>query len=76
MSRLTIDLPQRADEALAELAKKNHTSKAEIVRRALALFKYVQEESVEKGHQLSIRERDPSPEQEGRILRDIVLPQY
>jgi predicted transcriptional regulator len=41
MPRLTIACPEQVDKLLKELAEKGDTSKVDVLRRALALYNYV-----------------------------------
>lgn len=67
MARLTIEFPDRIGIVLTQLAKDGQTTKADVIRRALALYEYVSREAVESKRKLSITDRD------GRVLKDIVL---
>ena len=48
MPRLTIEFPNQVDEILKDLAKKGHTTKVDVIRRALALYNYLEREVKEK----------------------------
>ena len=67
MPRLSIEFPDRANEILTELAKKDHTTKVDVLRRALALYNYVHREAADKDLKLSITD------DEDTILKDIVF---
>lgn len=68
MPRLTIEFPDQISEILTSLAKKDQTTKVDVIRRALALYNYVHREAVDKKLKLSITDdRDA-------ILKDIVFP--
>jgi len=68
MPRLTIEFPEQIAQILTDLAAKDHTTKVDVIRRALALYNYVHREAVDKKLKLSITDdRD-------EILKDIVFP--
>ena len=67
MPRMTIEFPDQVDEILKELAKKGHTSKVDVIRRALALYNYVNKEVKEKDLKLSVTS------DQDKILKEIVL---
>ena len=54
MPRMTIEFPDQANEMLKELAKKGQTTKVDVIRRALALYNYVQREAKDKDRRLLI----------------------
>ena len=58
MPRMTIEFPQQTNEMLKDLAEKGQTSKVDVIRRALALFNYVQQEVKEKDRKLLITGSD------------------
>lgn len=67
MPKLTVEFNERWDAILQELAARDGTTKVDILRRALALYKYVEEELAKsEKRRLSISEDD-------KVLRDIVL---
>ncbi len=68
MPRMTIEFSKQVDDLLKELAKKNNTTKVEVLRRALSLYDYVEKEtSKEQNRRLSITDED-------KIIKDIILP--
>lgn len=69
MPRLTIEFPDEGDKILSRLAKEEHTTKREVIRRALALYNYISEEGVRMGgeRRLSITDKD------GRVVKDIIV---
>ena len=69
MPRLTIEFPEEADNILQKLAKDEHTTKREIVRRALALYNYLSEEGVKmgSGRRVSITDKDSN------VIKDILF---
>ncbi len=67
MPKLTIEFNDSLNEILRQLADKDGTTKVDIIRRALALYKYVDEEvSKNDKRKLAIAEDD-------KVLREIVL---
>ena len=67
MPRLTVEFPEQVDEILKDLAKKGQTSKVDVIRRALALYNYVDREVKEKDLKLSVIDRSD------KVLKEIVL---
>ncbi len=67
MPRITIEFPEQVDKILKELAEKGDTSKVDVIRRALALYNYVNKEVKEKNLKLTIAD------EEDKILKEIVL---
>ena len=66
MPRITIEFPEQVDKILRELAEKGDTSKVDVIRRALALYNYVNKEVKEKDLKLTVSDED-------KILKEIVL---
>jgi hypothetical protein len=67
MPKLTVEFNERMNEMLEELAAREGTTKVDILRRALALYRYVDEEVGEnKKRRVAITEDD-------RVLKEIVL---
>ncbi len=58
MPRMTVEFPREANEMLKDLAEKGQTSKVDVIRRALALYNYVQREVKEKDRRLLITGSD------------------
>ena len=67
MPRITIEFPEQVDKILRELAEKGDTSKVDVIRRALALYNYVNKEVKEKNLKLTVAD------EEDKILKEIVL---
>ena len=67
MPRITIEFPEQVDKILRELAEKGDTSKVDVIRRALALYNYVDKEVKEKDLKLAVAD------EEDKILKEIVL---
>lgn len=68
MPRMTIEFPDQINEILNQLAQKDQTTKADVLRRALALYNFVHKEAVEKKMKISITDDND------KILKDIVFP--
>lgn len=69
MPRMTIEFPEEGDKILRKLAEDEHTTKREVIRRALALYNYLHEEGVRmgSGRRLSITDSD------NRVLKDVIF---
>ena len=67
MPKLTLELSDRVNSMLEELAAKEGTTKVDVVRKAIALFKYVDQEVVEK------HDRELAIVQNDKVLKEIVL---
>ena len=68
MPKLTVEFNDKMNETLEQLAEEKKTSKVDVLRRAVALYKYLEEEQKEGGNKrVSITQND-------NILKDIVLP--
>lgn len=70
MARLTVEFPEEINNILARLADEEHTSKREVIRRALALYDYLSEEGVKAGgpFKLSVTTKG-----ESKVVKDIVF---
>ena len=67
--RYTIDLDPKFDATLSSLATQKGTTKAEIIRRALATYTFLNQKTQERdGQQVSITDS------EGHILSNIMVP--
>lgn len=67
MPKLTVEFSGRWNDMLSELAAKEGTTKVDVLRRALALLKYVEDEVGENDkRRLAIAEDD-------KVLKEIVL---
>lgn len=68
-TRYTIDLDQTFDKTLSALAATKGTSKAEIIKRALATYSFISGQAPsESGRKVSITDY------EDKVLKDIVIP--
>jgi predicted transcriptional regulator len=67
MAKLTVELNDRMNEMLEQLAAKEGTTKVDILRRALALYRYVEQEVGDNDRRrVAITEDD-------KVLKEIVL---
>ena len=67
MPRMTIEFPDKVNDILNKLAEKDQTTKADVLRRALALYNFVHQEAVDKNMKLSVTDKND------KILKDIVF---
>ena len=67
MPRMTIEFPEQVDQILKDLAKEGHTTKVDVIRRALALYNYVNKEVKDKDFKLSVTDEND------QVLKEIVL---
>jgi hypothetical protein len=67
MSRYTIDLSNDIDSLLDQLAKSKQTTKAEVIRRALASYGYLSKQGGE-GRKVSITD------DKDKVIKDLILP--
>lgn len=70
MSRYSVDLGDQFDSTLAQLAASKGTTKADIIRRALASYAYLSNEAPTSDGEKKVSITD----EEGTVLKDIVLP--
>ena len=69
MKRYTIDLDKEVEAALTSLAKNKETSRANIFRRALAVYKHFDEELVShKGSEIALIDS------EKKVIKTFLLP--
>jgi predicted transcriptional regulator len=67
MAKLTVEFNDRMNEMLEQLAAKEDTTKVDILRRALALYRYVEQEVGDNDRRrVAITEDD-------KVLKEIVL---
>jgi predicted transcriptional regulator len=67
--RLTIQFDRQIDKMLKELAERKGTTKVDILRRALAAYKYLDDEVFDDdGKRISVTSK------ENKILKDVILP--
>jgi predicted transcriptional regulator len=68
MAKLTVEFNDKMNETLEQLAEEKKTTKVDVLRRAVALYKYLDEEQNQGDNKrVSITQND-------NILKDIVLP--
>lgn len=65
MARLTLEFGPEGDEILKKLAAEASTTKVDVIRRALALYKYAIEETKGSKRRLSITE-------DNKVIKDIL----
>jgi predicted transcriptional regulator len=70
MARYTVDFNESFDKLLSELAKEKGMTKAEIIRRAISSYAFLENEVNinDKNRKLSITDK------EGQVIKDILLP--
>jgi len=69
MPKLTIEFDETVNKLLNELSEKKGTSKAEIIRRALATYKYLTDETKEEDKRVSV-----TSAKSAKIIKDVLLP--
>jgi predicted transcriptional regulator len=69
MGRFTVEFPEDVDKMLGKLAESEKTSKREVIRRALALYNYLQESGVKAGGDKKVSITD----KQDKILKDILF---
>jgi predicted transcriptional regulator len=68
-TRYTMDLDKQLDDTLSDLAARKGTSKAEIIKRALATYNFIScQAPANSDRKFSITSSD------GTVLTDIVIP--
>jgi hypothetical protein len=67
MPKLTVEFNDKMSDILEQLAEEKGTSKVDVLRRAVALYRYLDSEQKEGNKKVSITQND-------NILKDIVLP--
>jgi len=67
MARLTVQFPEATSEILTELSAKDQVSKTEILRRALAVYKYLEQETRGSKHNVAITDEN------GKVIKEIVI---
>ncbi len=65
MPKLTVEFNDKMNDILEQLAEEKGTTKVDVLRRAVALYKYL--DSEQKDGKVSIT-------QDNKIVKDIVLP--
>jgi predicted transcriptional regulator len=68
MPKLTIEFSDKMNEILNDLANEKETTKVDVLRRAVALYKYLDsEQTKDEANKVSIT-------RDGKAVKDIVLP--
>jgi predicted transcriptional regulator len=67
MPKLTVEFSDKMNEILEQLAQEKDTSKVEVLRRAVALYKYLDSEQQDESNRVSIT-------RDGKAVKDIVMP--
>lgn len=67
MPKLTIEFSDKMNEILNDLANEKETTKVDVLRRAVALYKYLDSEQKDETNKVSIT-------RDGKAVKDIVLP--
>ncbi|HVI07854.1 MAG TPA: hypothetical protein VND65_06125 [Candidatus Binatia bacterium] len=68
MARFTIDTDQQFDRNLADLVKLTGGTKADVLRKALATYKYLKTEDQSPDNKVSITDKNNT------IVKDVILP--
>jgi predicted transcriptional regulator len=67
MPKLTVEFSDKMNSILEELANEKETTKVDVLRRAVALYKYLDSEQKDETNKVSIT-------RDGKAVKDIVLP--
>lgn len=68
MAKLTVKFPERTSKILEELSDNDEVSKTEVLRRALALYKYIDDETRKaKGRKVAITD------EEDKVIKEILI---
>ncbi len=70
MPRMTVNLPDPVNSLLEELADRQGTTKTEILRRALALYDYVEDETADDKLRLALIDKQDHPKKEIVLLEN------
>lgn len=70
MARYTMDVGEDFDQLLTQLAKDKSTTKSEIIRRAVASYKYLDSQVRTNGTSRKVSITNDQDE----VLKDVVLP--
>ena len=69
MPKLTVQFDDKVNNMLQELAERKDTTKVAILRRALATYKYLEDETLDSDKRISV-----TSAKEDKILKDVILP--
>ena len=68
MARFTIDTDQQFDQNLNDLVNMTGGTKADVLRKAVATYKYLKTEDQQPENKVSITNKDND------VLKDVILP--
>jgi hypothetical protein len=68
MARFTIDTDQQFDQNLNDLVNMTGGTKADVLRKALATYKYLKTEGQQPQNKVSITNAD------NQVVKDVILP--
>lgn len=68
MARYTIDVGDKFDGIITELAKEEDTTKSEIIRRSVAVYGLLKSEVKDRSKRVAIVASD------GTVLKEVVIP--
>ena len=69
MPKLTIKFDDKINKILQDLAQRKDTTKVDIIRRALATYKYLDDEILDEEKRISV-----TSAKEDKIIKDVILP--
>ncbi len=67
MARLTVQFPDKTTQILTELSDQEEVSKTEILRRAVSLYRFLQNETREGKHKITIADEND------KVVKEIVM---
>lgn len=67
MARLTVQFPEATTEILAEMSEKEQVSKTEILRRALAVYRYLENETRDGNRKVAIADEND------KVVKEILI---
>jgi hypothetical protein len=68
MARFTIDTDQQFDQNLTDLVNMTGGTKADVLRKAVATYKYLKTEDQQPENKVSITNKDNA------VVKDVILP--
>ena len=69
MPKLTVQYDNKINKLLKELAERKGTTKVDIIRRALATYKYLDDETIDQDKRVSVTSVATD-----KIIKDVILP--
>jgi predicted transcriptional regulator len=69
MPKLTIQFDNKVSKMLQDLAERKGTTKVDIIRRALATYKYLDDEMLDDDKRVSV-----TSAKNDTIIKDVILP--